>query len=98
MKRYLLVIALLAMAACAGDPATRATNALGVACDGFAVALDQLTPMKAAGKISAANIARVDGAKKAVDQVCLPGAVVDPADAVNVVNQGITLLNQIRGK
>lgn len=98
MKKYLLIIAVLAVSACAGDPATRATNALGVACDGFAVALDQLTPMKAAGKISAANIARVDGAKAAVDKVCLPGAVVDPADAVKVVNQGIALLNQIRGK
>lgn len=98
MKRYILILAVLAVAACAGDPATRATNALGVACDGFAVALDQLTPMKAAGKISTANIARVDSAKKAVDQACLPGAVIDPATAVDVVNQGIALLNQIRGK
>lgn len=97
MIRVLCVIALLVVGACAGDAATRATNALGVACDGFAVALEQLTPLKAAGKISADNIARVDAAKSAVDKACLPGSVVDPAAAVSIVNQGIALLNQIRG-
>jgi hypothetical protein len=96
MKRYLVILAVLALAACAGDTATRATNALGIACDAHATLLEQVTPLRAAGKISASNVSRVDASIAVVRPVCSKDAVVDPATAINIVNSGIELLKSVK--
>ena len=95
--KYLAIVALLALGACAGTAEVRATNSLAIACDSFATALDQLTPLRKDGKISADNVKRVDSAIAVVSPVCKSDSVVDPATAVGVVRQGIDLINQVRG-
>ena len=95
--KYLAIVALLALGACAGTAEVRATNSLAIACDSFATALDQLTPLRKDGKISADNVKRVDSAIAVVSPVCKSDSVVDPATAVGVVRQGIDLINQVKG-
>jgi len=95
--KYLAIVALLALGACSGTAEVRATNALAISCDAFATALDQVTPLRKQGKISADNVKRVDAAIAVVTPVCSKsGAVVDPATAIGVVRQGIDLVNQVR--
>ena len=95
MRKALLLLLLLG--GCAGTVDVRATNALAIACDTYATVLDQLTPMKAAGKLSAANIARVDTSNGYVKPLCGSGSVVDPATAINTVQQAIQLIVVLKG-
>lgn len=90
-------LALLAMAGCAGTVETRSTNALAIACDNAATVLDQLTPMKVAGKLSAATIARVDNGKKVIDPVCKGGYAGNILSAVGDVEQAIALFTSAKG-
>lgn len=90
------IVALLAVAACAGTPEVRGTNALAIACSSYATVLDQLTPIRAKGKISAANAGRVDAANKLVAPACSKDAVINPAEAIGVVKEGIALLNSVK--
>ena len=92
----LTLVAGLMLAACAGTVETRATNALGIACTSFAATLEELAPLRKAGKLSAASVDRVEGAKAVVDPVCLPDAIVDPKEAVGIVRQGIDVLKSIK--
>lgn len=94
--RIIAIVLLLTLGACAGTAEVRATNALAIACDSFATALNQITPLRKAGKISADNVSRVDAAISVVDPVCSTDAVVDPKTAIAVVQQGISLVNQVR--
>lgn len=98
MKRLLLILPVLGLAACAGTPQVRATNALSIACDAYATALDQLTPLRRDGKLSATVVGRVDAATKLVKPVCSSGSIVDPATAVTIVQSGIALLNAAKGQ
>lgn len=93
-----LLGAALALAACAGDPQTRATAGLAVACDTYAAALEQLTPLRAAGKLSAETVARVDAANRQVRPLCGGGSAVEPAVAVDTVQAAIALINKARGQ
>lgn len=97
MKYALMFCGVLALSACAGTAETRATDSLAIACDTYATTLDTLAPLKGAGKLSANNIAIVDKANSYVKPVCGSGSVVDPAQAISLVNQAITLVNTIRG-
>ena len=94
--KYLVIAALLVLGACAGTPEVRGTNALAIACDTHATLLDQLTPLRKAGKISASNVTRVDASIAVVKPVCAKDAVVDPATAIGLVNSGIELLKQVK--
>lgn len=96
MKRFLVILAVLALSACAGSPETRGTNALAIACDTHATLLDQIVPLRKAGKISASNVARVDASITVVRPVCSKDAVVDPATAIGIVNSGIELLKSVK--
>lgn len=98
MRKFILAILCTGplLAACAGDPATRATVALGVACDNYAFALDQLAPMAAAGRLSAETIARVNAVNAQVAPLCRSDSLVDPAAAVGTVERAIALINQAR--
>lgn len=94
MKRYLIIIALLALGACAGDAATRATNALATVCDSHASVLKQLTPYKA--KMSPGNVAKVDASVTIARPVCSKDAVVDPKTAIGVAQSALDMLNQVK--
>jgi hypothetical protein len=96
MKRLIVIGLLLAMTACAGTAETRATNALAIACDSFATGLDQITPIRKAGKVSPDNVTRVDAAIRLVTPVCSSDAVVDPDTAIGVVREGIDLLKSVK--
>jgi hypothetical protein len=96
MTRYLIIGLLLAVGACAGTAETRATNALAIACDSFATGLDQITPIRKAGKVSPDNVNRVDAAIRLVTPVCSSNAVVDPDTAIGVVREGIDLLKNVK--
>lgn len=95
--KIVIVFLALTLTACAGDIATRSTVALALACDSYATVLDELTPMRKAGKLSAAAIGRVDKANAALKPVCSKNAIVDPAEGVAIVTQAIGLLKSIRG-
>lgn len=95
--KHLVIVALLVLSACAGTAEVRATNSLAIACDSFATALDQITPLRREGKVSADNVKRVDAAIAVVSPVCKSDSVVDPATAIGVVRQGIDLINQVKG-
>jgi hypothetical protein len=96
MKRYLIILAVLALGACAGTAETRATNALSIACSSYAVTLSSLSQYKKDGKLPSDWLTRIDAANALVDPVCLPGSIVDPATAIGVVNSGIGLLTQVK--
>ena len=77
---------------CAGDAATRAAATLAITCDTYAAVLEQLTPLRASGELSDANIARVDAANEQVTPICGTGSVLDPADAIGTVQAAISLI------
>lgn len=94
--KYVAVLCLGLLAGCAGDATTRATSSLAIACDSFATVLDTLTPLRREGKISAANVTRVNAAINAVTPVCKAGADVDPEDVIGVVDRGVQILKLIK--
>jgi hypothetical protein len=85
MRRLLLIAALLLpLAACGGSTAPVLT--LADACNSFANALDQLTPLKASGKLSPSTVGAVDNAIALTTPLCSPGvAPTDVASAVSLV-------------
>lgn len=87
---------LLVLAACAGTTETRSTTTLAIACDTYATALGQLTPLRAAGKLSDEQVSRVDATNAVVDRACSSGSDLDPAAAVGRVRDGISILESIR--
>ena len=95
MKQTFLAIALF-LSACAGDAQTRATSALAISCNSYATLLDQITPLRAQGKISAVNVARVDASNNLTKIACAKGSTLDPAAAVETVERGIVLLTAIK--
>lgn len=68
--------ALLTLAAC-GTTSTQAKLATGLAdaCNSFANDIDQLTPLKAAGKLKPATLSAVDTAISLTSPLCAPGTV-----------------------
>ena len=96
MKRFLsTLVFVVIVGGCAGSAATRATNALAIKCSTWAAALEELAPRRAAGKLSKENVKRVESTKKIIDPICLPGSIVDPAQGVKIVEQGIELLKTV---
>ncbi len=97
MKKLCVLLVLLAVAGCASNKAT-ATYSVAVACNSSANALDQLTPLKAANKLSAAEIKSVDTANSLVDPVCMTGVVpTDQTSAANLVLQEVQVILAIAG-
>jgi hypothetical protein len=96
MKRLLLVCLVCFVGACAGSNQTRATNSLAIACDAYSTVLDQLTPLRAAGKLSASLVSKVNAVNEKVKPVCGTDSVVDPASAVTMVENAITLLKSVK--
>ena len=95
--KTLAVILALTLAACAGDLATRSTVGLAIACDTYATVLDQLTPMRKAGQLTATAIRRVDSTNAALKPVCGKNALINPAEGIAVVTQAIGLIRSIKG-
>lgn len=93
--KALAILCLLVVAGCAGTPATRSSNSLAIACDGYAVALATVTPYKSL--MSAEQIAAVDASNAEVDPLCLPGSLADPALAAQVVQANIAVINLVKG-
>lgn len=95
--KYIALAGALALAACAGSTETRAVNTVAIACGTYAQALTQATGLKAAGKLSAGQIATIDRLNRATDAICLPDSPIDPAAAVGVVESAITTIKEIIG-
>jgi hypothetical protein len=93
MRNSIIALALV-LAACAGSPETKATNALGVACDTYSTVLTQLVPHKP--DMSADTVGRIDSANQIADKACLPGSDIDPAKAVETVRAAINTLKSIK--
>jgi len=97
--KHVLLAAVMAviLSACAGDKATRATNALGIACKTHAEALRQVTPLKP--KMAPDTISIVDTSVSLVRPVCSQKSkVIDPKTAVGIVESGIALLTDVKEK
>jgi len=98
MKRYLVILAILGLAACAGDAATRATNSLAISCDTYATLLDQINPLIAKGTVPLPAAERVAATNKLVAKACSKEErVAEPAEVIGVVNSGIDLLKSVKG-
>jgi PBP1b-binding outer membrane lipoprotein LpoB len=94
LKRYIpIAIAALALAACAGSPQTKATNAVAVACDAYQEVLSKAADNKA--RLSSGQIQTIDRVNKVTDAVCLPGSPIDPAASVAVVESAIKTVREI---
>ncbi len=99
MKRWFVraaaVAVLIVAAGCAGTTETRATTALATACGTFTELVEEAARRNAAGELSAAQVARVDGAVAAGDPFCLPGAEVDPNTVEGVLRGAIDDLGRV---
>lgn len=84
----------LALSACAGTAETRATNALGIACQTYAAALNALGDRKAT--LSRGQIDKVNSVNKMTDPFCSSGSPFDPAAGVAVVEDAIRLIKQLK--
>lgn len=97
LARYMLIACVGGgLSACAGDAATRATATLAITCDTYAALLEQLTPLRAAGELSDANIARINAANEQVTPICGTGSALDPADTIGTVKAAIALIAAAR--
>jgi len=83
------------LSGCAGGADTRGTVALAITCDTYAAVLETLTPMRAAGELSQANIDRVDSANRLVTPACSPDSVLQPAEAIGTVTAAINLIKAV---
>lgn len=83
------------LSGCAGGADTRGTIALAITCDTYAAVLENLTPMRAAGKLSQANIDRVDSANRLVTPACSTDSVLQPAEAIGTVTAAINLIKAV---
>lgn len=90
--RYLILAAALSLAACAN---VQPEQTLATACDGYATALDALTPLKTAGKLSAQTISAIDVANHLIDPLCQ--GPTPPADLASAVAQATVQLHAIKG-
>lgn len=96
MKRLLLAVAtVLLVAACAGTAPTRATVALGIACDSIATSLDQLAPLRSAGRLSAVEVAVVTRVRDTTAPACAKDSLLDPVAAVAMVETSAAQLRTI---
>lgn len=95
MRKLILGLPLLALFACQGLPneqANVATLTLAQSCDAYAGALRVLTPQKAAGLLSADEIATVNQANATADLVCQGEPPANPAEAIARVNAAVTTI------
>jgi uncharacterized protein YcfL len=95
MKMLCLILATFTLVACQGDAQTRATSSLAIACESVASILDQLTPRRVAGQLSADAVSKVNSTKAVTDKACLPNSPFDPAKATAIVENAITILKGI---
>lgn len=99
LRTSIVALALLAgVSACAGDPATRATAALAIACDSIATGLEQAAPLRAAGKLSADKVTAITRIRDAASPFCGRTAIVDPATAVAFVQASAAQISTLLGK
>jgi len=85
------------LGACQGTAEVRAVASLAISCDAYATVLDQLTPLRAAGKLSEADVSRVDTANAVAARACSPDSTLDPSHAVTVVKEVNTQLQALLG-
>lgn len=85
MKRYLAILALGLLVGCASQSATvTAQTSVADACQAYASALDQLTPVKAS--LPAKTVAAIANANALTGPLCSPGALpADPASAISFI-------------
>lgn len=101
MMKKIFAIGIIAFAiiGCEGTAEVRALNSLAIACDTYAEVGNQLVPMRKSGKLSKGTISKVNKSNSVVEPVCSgKNRVVDPETAIQVVNQGISLLKAIKGE
>jgi hypothetical protein len=88
---------ILLIGACQGTDEVRAVASLAIACDTYASVLDQLTPLRAQGKLSEGDISRVDTANAVAARACSPDSSLDPSHAVTVVKEVNAQLQALLG-
>ena len=80
-----------------GTPEEIAVKSLAIACDTHGAFLETVTPLRAARKISFANIQRIDRSKEIVNKACDVGSTMDPALAITLVKGANEQLKVIIG-
>lgn len=85
------------LGACAGTAEVRSVASLAIACDSYATVLDQLAPLRAQGKLSEADVSKVDAANALAAPACAPESTLDPAEAVALVKGVNAQLQAILG-
>ncbi len=88
-----MALVLLVVWACAGDPATRATAALDIACNAVNTLVSKAIPGIADGSLSDGRTAIVVSVRDRAAPLCGTASVVNPAAAVQIVE---SLLTEIR--
>ena len=97
MRRFLPVALVLAFFATTGMTCSQDNAGLGVmtACSSATSGLKMLTAMKAQGKLSPINIARVDMAVNAIDPICGSATIPDPQMALTTLETQLLILNGV---
>lgn len=95
MKLILTLCLCAGLIGCAGDKQTQAVSALAIACESVAATLDQLAPRRASGALSTDAVNKANSAKIVTDKACMPDSPFDPASAVAIVQNAITILKGI---
>lgn len=98
MKKLLLIPALvLGLSACAAfednSAEMAAAKVLILACDQFATVADELTDLVEDGTVGPEHFDRIENAVEVADFACSPDAVIDPVDAIGVVESALNSLD-----
>ena len=98
MIRALPLLALLALAGCAGSAETRSEVALGIACDNFAAVLERAAIRRKAGELPPQAVSSITSIRDRVKPFCGSDAVVEsPGDYVGIVRTAVaTITDMIR--
>jgi len=97
LKLFAPLALVLFIGACAGTAEVRSVATLAIACDSYATVLEELAPLRATGKLSEGDIAKVNAANELVDPICAANSEVDPSEYVGTVKAVTAQLKAIAG-
>lgn len=97
MKRLSVLLLAFVVVACAGDPATRATTSLALACGSIGKINLQLAPMITNRTLSDSQVKVVVGIRDATAPFCDPKSSVDPVKVIGFVEASLGQLQAILG-
>lgn len=95
MRYAIIVGALAALMGCAGSVETRTVNTVAIACDTYAVALEQAVVLLNADKLTDDQIESVNRANAVADALCMPDSPIDPGVTAGMVMNAVEIVKGV---